>query len=275
MMVLAAVTGKVPFPAPVVEAMRKVLAAQLPLDPGKLDGPTLAKAISASGLFQEAKLGQGQVPSGLDQKTALLALRQSLASWLAPQASAQPIAQTLPPMRGQVPRARPSEIAPVDTEAHAEELGKQIFERTEESLSRLRLHQNASMPDPVARDAADWSMDLPVLVGTQQSVLHLQIRRYGESSGVAPGERGWQMRFAISLPQLGEVGAQVSLRGGATGVMLWATERETSGSLETHLPALRQTLAEIGLRPGSILVRHGEPPASPPTGSGHFLDART
>jgi hypothetical protein len=150
-----------------------------------------------------------------------------------------------------------------------------LLERTEASLSRLRLHQNASLPDPVAKTTNDWSMDLPMIVGTQQTVLHLQIHRDAENATHEVEERGWNMRFALSLPQLGEVGAQVSLRGGSTGVMLWASERQTSDALEVHILALRQTLAELGLRPGSIIVRHGEPPAAASKVSGHFLDANT
>ena len=63
--------------------------------------------------------------------------------------------------------------------------------------------------------------------------------------------------------------------GGATGVMLWATERETSEALESDLGALRQTLAATGLRAGAVIVRHGEPPMQAAAASGHFLDART
>ncbi|MCS6761785.1 MAG: flagellar hook-length control protein FliK [Candidatus Devosia symbiotica] len=55
------------------------------------------------------------------------------------------------------------------------------------------------------------------------------------------------MRFAINLPELGEVGAHVSLRGGATGAMLWAAERTTSDALEAGVEGLRDALADAGV----------------------------
>lgn len=273
---LTAVVGKVALPEPVMRAAQQVLAGRLAVNGGKLDGATLRKAVLSSGLLQEATLAKGQASSGPpDQKTALLGLRQVLTNWLGPQIALTSIAPIAPPLRGQTPRACLSEQAPVVLEGGAEEIGKQLLERTEASLSRLRLHQAASLPDPVTRTSSDWSMDLPLLIGTQQSVLHLQIHRDPENTIHSVEERGWQMRFALSVPQLGEVGAQVSLRGGATGVMLWATERQTSDVLETHIQALRETLTELGLRPSSVIVRHGEPPTSLNTASGQFLDAST
>jgi len=278
MTALTAIAGKTTLPEPVIRAAQQVLAGRVAVDGGKLDGAVLQKAVLNSGIFQEAKLanGQAQAPAmQADQKAALLALRQTLTTWLGPLASSvAPAMQLAPPMRGQGPRARVAESPRIDPDAPPAEIGKQLLERTEASLARLRLHQSASLPDLVAK-TGDWSMDLPVLVGTQQTVLHLQIHRDAEDTSDAPTERGWQMRFALSLPQLGEVGAQVSMRGGATGVMLWATERETSEALESELGALRQTLAATGLRAGAVIVRHGEPPIQAAAASGHFLDART
>lgn len=275
MTALSAVAGRIDVPEPVARAMGQVMAGQLAIDSGTLDGRGLKQAVLNSGVFQEANLARVQVTSVQpDQKSSLLLLRQELASWLGLPAVLPPAGQIAPPIRGQVPRARSTAAPPIEPVAEPQEIGKQLLERTESALSRLHLHQSASLPDPVAKAGVDWSMDLPVLVGSQQTVLHLQIHGEPEQQDPSPAERGWQMRFAISLPQLGEAGAQISLRAGTTGVMLWATDRQTSEALETHVMALRQTLADIGLRPGAVIVRHGEP-LSPVTPSGHFVDART
>ena len=81
------------------------------------------------------------------------------------------------------------------------------------------------------------------------------------------------MRFAIAFPALGEVGAQVSLRGSATGVMLWADEPATAVSLDAELPALRAALASVGLQAGTVFVRQGAPLQLTPAPSGHFVDS--
>ena len=274
---LVSIAGKVALPEPVARAAQQVLAGRLAVDTPRLDGTTLQAAIQRSGVFHEAALAQGRVPlAQTDMKSALLALRQTLTSWLGQQAPVNPVAPIPPPMRGSTPRARTGEPLPVDTNAPAEQIGKQLLERTESALARLRLHQHASLPEPAAK-TADWSMDLPVTIGTQQTLLQIQIHRDQQGEAEAAGERGWQMRFAISLPDMGEVGAQVTLRAGTTGVMLWATEPTASAALEHEIASLRDTLAGAGLRLGAIIVRHGEPPvpAAAAAASGRFVDARS
>ncbi|MBU1335464.1 MAG: flagellar hook-length control protein FliK [Alphaproteobacteria bacterium] len=272
---LTGIAGKVVLPEPVARAAQQVLANRVAIDAPKFDGTKLQTAIRGAGIFQEAGLARGQLPlPQADMKSALLALRQTLVTWLGSQAPVAAVAHIPPPLKGGVLRARGAEAPPVDPLAAPEEVGKQLLERTESALARVRLHQHASLPDTLAR-TADWSMDLPVLIGSHQTLLQLQIHRDQHNEADASAERGWQMRFAISLPGMGEVGAQVSLRAGATGVMLWATEPGTSAALEAEVTALRETLAAAGLNPGAIIVRHGEPPTPPPAPSGHFVDSRT
>lgn len=273
---LTSVAGKVVLPEPVARAAQQVLAGRVAIDAPRFDGTALQTAIRGSGVFQEASLTHGQalLPQS-DMKSALLTLRQTLTSWLGQQAPVNAVSQIPPPLRGSTPRARAGEAPPIDPGAAPEEVGKQLLERTESALARVRLHQHASLPDPVSR-SADWSMDLPVMVGTQQTLMHIHIHGDQQGDAEAPGERGWQMRFALSLPEMGEVGAQVTLRAGATGVMLWATEPTASAALEAEIASLRETLGGAGLRPGAVIVRHGEPPAPAAAApSGHFVDAHS
>lgn len=274
---LTAVAGKVALPEPVIRAAQLVLAGRVVLDGGKLDGAALQKAVLGSGIFQEAALGNAtaRLPTAqTDMKSALLGLRQSLASWLGQQGGLAAVAQPPPPLRGQVPRAKGPIPPPVDPAMGSETVGKHLLDRTDAALSRLRLHQHASLPDPTTRNA-DWSLDLPVVISGQQTLLQMQIHRDEHSASEEQSERGWQMRFAVNVPDMGEVGAQVTLRGRTTGVMLWAADAETSAALESEVAALRDTLASVGLQPGSVIVRHGAPQTNQPSSSGHFVDARS
>lgn len=274
-MALASIAGKVVLPEPVARAAQQVLAGRVSIDKPSFDGNALQAAVRGSGVFQEAGLAKGQ--SQLlqsDMKTALLTLRQTLTSWLGQQAPVAAVAPLPPPLRGMTPRARAVNPPAIDTGAAPEEVGKQLLERTESALARVRLHQHASLPDPTGR-SADLSLDLPVMVGTQQTLMQFQIHRDQHSDTEASGERGWQMKFAISLPGMGEVGAQVSFRAGAVGVMLWATEPDASAALDVEIAELREALTAAGLSAGSVVVRHGEPPAPAPAPSGHFVDSRT
>ncbi|WEK06073.1 MAG: flagellar hook-length control protein FliK [Candidatus Devosia phytovorans] len=272
---LSSIAGKVVLPEPVARAAQMVMAGRMAID-GKLDGAALQQAVRGSGVFQEAALAKGQLPlPQTDMKSALLTLRQTLVNWLGNQAALTAVAQVPPPLKGITPRARAHDAPMLDVADAPEEIGRQLLERTESALARTRMHQHASMPDQAAK-TADWSMDLPVLIGQHQTTMQLQIHRDEGGEGGSEGERGWQMRFAINLPSMGEVGAQVSLRAGTAGVMLWATEPETSAALDAEVNALREGLVEAGLKPGAVIVRHGEPHVPPPPESaGHFVDART
>ncbi|QQR40660.1 flagellar hook-length control protein FliK [Devosia rhizoryzae] len=267
---LTAAVGKLVLPEPVLRAVQQVLAQQLPLDGGKLDAAALQRAVMNSGLFQEARLATGQQASG-DLKTALLSLQKSLAAWLGDQAPLERTSSLPPPMRGAPPRARFGNVAPPNLPDEPPEAGKVLLERTEAALSRLRLHQNASLPDAAQRPEAQWSLDLPVTIAGHQHLLQLQIHRDAEDRATKPEDRGWQLRFAIHLGDPGEVGAQISMRGASTGVMIWAEDAKTASLLNENLAGLRQDLAAAGLNPGSVLVRSGAPPA-PATPSRHLVD---
>lgn len=273
---LSSALAKGSLPEAVVRAGQQLLAAQLSLTGGSLSGGALQKAILNSGLFQEAMLAAGaQSAANGDVKTALLALRQALVAWLGP---ALPPAQTgkvPPPVRGAIPRSLPSGAPPPDGGEAPEDIGRVLLDRTEAALSRLRLHQHASLPDVQAKQG-DWSVDLPVIIGTYQTMMQFQIQRDAGNGESHDGERGWQMRFAIDLPSMGEVGAQVSLRAGMSAVMLWATQPDTATAIQDNLPALTEALTAAGLNPGAVHCRLGEPPSPvAAAASGHFMDQTT
>jgi hypothetical protein len=273
---LTAIAGKVALPEPVAKAAQQLLAARLPLDGVKLGGAAIKAAIQHSGVFQEAMLASGQTANG-DLKSALLSLRQGLGAWLGNQAPVAQVGGVAPPIRGHLPRARAGEGMMVDLPDDPLEAGKVLLERTEAALSRLRLHQNASLPDanPGKQDA-QWSMDLPVIVAGQSHVLHMQIQRDAEQDAERSQERGWQVRFAINLAERGEVGAQISLRAKNTSVLLWADQMTTAQSLAVAVDSLREELVEVGLVPGAVVVRAGAPaeePVQPMGQAGHMVDA--
>jgi hypothetical protein len=272
---MTAMAGKVALPEPVAKAMQHVLAQRLPLG-AKVDVASLQKAVRMSGIFQEAMLATGQAGSAAgDLKTSLLGLQRQLLSWLGAQAPVEQVSSVPPPVRGQVPRAKANATAPRTIPLDPQEAGKVLLDRTEAALSRLRLHQHASLPEPSTRsDGAQWSLDLPVVVAGHQALLQMQIHRDAEQDKARPEDRGWQVRFAINLDEAGEVGAQISLRGTATGVLLWADRAEVADQLSAGVEQLRDELTALGLSPGAVIVRAGSPvqQAQPSSVSGHFLD---
>jgi len=274
MSMLTAMAGQA-LPEPVMRAARQVLGNQLVARDGKIDAAALKSAIGKSGVFQEAQIGQGSASAAAgDTKSGLLALRQGLAQWLGNQAAVTQVSQLPPPLKHVLPRARLPEVLSDEFPADPEDLGRALIERTEGALSRLRLHQHASLPDANKPGETQWSMDLPLAYGAQQTIVHLQIHHDGGAETARQEDRGWQVRFAVNLPDLGEVGAQVSLRGQNAGILLWADRDETADRFSDAIGELRDSLEAAGLKPGAVVVRHG-PPGDPhaAAGSGQFLDA--
>ena len=273
--VLSATIGQLALPEPVLKAARQVLDNQLVAPDGKVDAAVLKSAIRNSGVFQEAMLAKGMpAEAARDTKSGLQALRQSLTQWLGNQAPIAQVSQLPPPLRQVHPRARQPELLLPLLPSEPEEMGRLLLERTEGALSRLRLHQHASLPEANRAGDSQWSMDLPVVYGGQQAIVHLQIHQDASSDATRPEDRGWQVRFAINLPFLGEVGAQISLRGEQTGIMLWADREETSAQFSENIAELRTALEAAGLKPGALVVRHGAPSdIHAQTGSGQYLDA--
>lgn len=272
---LTAAIGQAGLPEPVLKAARQILGNQLTTENGKVDAAALKTALRNSGIFQETMLAQG-APAGAaaDTKSGLLAMRQGLAQWLSSQPQIAQVMQIPPPLRHVLPRARLPDMRLAELPADPEELGKLLLDRTEGALSRLRLHQHASLPEAQRGADSQWSMDLPLLVGQHQAIMQLQIHHDGSGDTNRPEDRGWQVRFAVNLPDLGEVGAQISLRAQTAGIMLWADRDETAKAFAENIDTLRASLEALGLKPGALVVRSGVPgDAHAPAGSGQFLDA--
>ena len=275
---LSSVMGKFALPEPVAKAAQQVLASRLSLDGAQVTGAVLKNAVLKSGVFQEALLasGQGTQAAG-DAKSALLGLRQSLGAWLGQQAPVAQVASVAPPLRGLMPRARGGDGNSPALPDDMLEAGRVLLERTEAALSRMRLHQSASLPDQgAARQDTQWSLDLPVVVAGQQHLLQMQIHKDAEDETERPEDRGWQIRFVINLAGAGEIGAQISLRAGSAGVLLWAERSDTSAALAADVEALKADLVALGLKPGAVVIRTGapQPPVrSAPSTAGQHLDA--
>ncbi|SFV31522.1 hook-length control protein FliK [Devosia crocina] len=272
--VLSATISQLAVPEPVLKAARQILDNQLVARDGKIEGAALKGAIGRSGIFQEAMIAKGMAgEAALDTKSGLLALRQSLGQWLGNQAAIAQISQLPPPMRHVHPRARQPELLLPLLPTDPEDMGRLLLERTEGALSRLRLHQNASLHDGSRTADSQWSLDLPVVYAGQQAIVHLQIHRDPQSEEARPEDRGWQVRFAVNLASLGEVGAQISLRGLQTGIMLWADREDTAAQFSAGISELKQALEEAGLNLGALVVRNGGPSEmQAPASSGQFLD---
>ena len=272
------------LPKPVAQAGSQVLSGRLNLNTSPLDGAGLRSALTKSGVLFESSLLQGgakAAPQG-DLKSALLNLGNVLKTWLgnsgAEKAVSQKSASPPPPTPHSSPRADRPVSLPLMSAAPNTETPAKLLGQNEAALARMRLVQISSLPEAAARpgqglsgSAPEMNFELPLMFGGELSVGQFQI--FKDGSGGADGEQNgeWKMRFSINFSQTGEVGATVSLRGGKTGVMLWAEREETSVILTQMIGELADSLSARGLEPGTIRCRHGHPPqAQKPIGA--FMD---
>lgn len=262
------------FPQPVVEAALRLLAARIPLDRGAPGAEALRQAVMRAGVLAAPAASNPAQPA--DIKSALLQLRAGLLGFLEGGAIAPvaPVARRPPPpLRDAQPRGFRADAPTLPDNATAREAGRTLLHQTDAALSRLKLTQLASQPLDARTGAVpvrDLIVELPMMLGHELAVAQLQVQRDGKQKG-KPGERGWRMRFAVSFSMIGEVGAQVSLLGDTTNVVVWAGEPATADALEPLLPELGPALAARGLKVGAVKLRRGIPEAPRPD-SGRLMD---
>jgi hypothetical protein len=263
-------------PEPVAAAAAPLLQAALSLDNGEVSGTDLRQAMLRSGTFLEA----GGVPASGDIKAALMSLRGALSAWLGMDAAGlgSGAKKPAPPVRGAMPRSHPVMLPDADTTIEPTTLGRHLIADTDAALDRVRLFQLASLPDPNAAQAGRaplHTVEIPLRLGNEVSMAQFQVLRDGGGQGAteAPAERGWQMRFSVNYAVLGEVGAQITLRGRRVSVALWAERQATATALEAMLPELRPGLSARGIEPVALNCRFGRPQDARATPSGQLVDA--
>ncbi|MEO7221222.1 MAG: flagellar hook-length control protein FliK [Devosia sp.] len=260
------------LPEPVLRAALQVLGQRVLLSSSGPTAQMLETAIAKSGVYLEAVLSKGAVPSA-DLKSGLVALKGALASWLggnpAPVTQAQ---QVTPPLRGMPPRVEAVDLPPLPDAPR--EVARALHSQADAALSRVKLMQLASLPDADLVRAAPQELrtEVPFLIGQELVMAQFQVLRDG-ARRKSEGKRGWTMRFAMNFAAGGEVGAEIGLLGRSVNVALWAADPDTAAGLEAALPELAPALAALGLEPGAVRVR-SLPPDTPKPASGQYLDSR-
>lgn len=269
------------LPPAVTSALAGLLGFRL--DPtagreGRLDGPALKAALE--GLTGRGPAG-GTGISLDDALSELLSVLKGAAGGReapARQATPPPLPGISRHPRGEKPARASSELVSALLARDGEEAAAILAAKTDAALARLRLASLASRgllaDGEGAGDAAlfDRTIDLPLVVGGQTSVISLQIGRDDtpghEGEGAHPA---WRLRFALDTEATGAVEALVGLDGPRLFASLWAVRPDIAADLRERLPRLAATLAEQGLEVVDLKVTGGLPD-DPPAPSGQFVD---
>ncbi|MBR1172950.1 flagellar hook-length control protein FliK [Bradyrhizobium sp. KB893862 SZCCT0404] len=180
---LASVVTGSDLPAGLKQAVLDVLAQQTPLSPA-LDGGDIESAFQKSGLFLEASLAAGTMPSSgnvPDLKAALLVLRQTLTTLetAAPQSTTAPTATTAAPQAAAAPAQAAGEAA-----QSASPSGPEIAQAPQ-------LPRNANLAAAVLADIAgnaqQAAMPRTISAGLAASLLQEATQNLPRLTGNVPG----------------------------------------------------------------------------------------
>lgn len=273
---LTQAAGNPALPSSVRSAAAQVLAQATPFD-ARVGGADVARALSQSGLFLEAKLAAApQVsPMGQDMKAGLLVLRQALSAWLAgaPRGpDARPPARTPPPpYRAGGPRAQPAATPSLPADAAPSQIGQRLLAETESAVARQELLQIASLPtaEPVEAQVTRWMFEMPFTTPQGAAVAQFEVSRDGRGKG-GDTHPTWRVAFSLDIEPLGPIHARVSLAGGQAIVGLWAERESGLARLEEGREMLGAALARADFR-AEIAVHAGAPRIAEPE-AGRLVD---
>ena len=265
------------LPAQVRSAAAQVLAQARPSH-GALAGADVAKALSQSGLFLEARLASEPQasPRGRDMKAELLVLRQALAAWLAgaPRAGRAPGRTPPPPYRGAGAWTQPAATPSLPADAPPTTVGQRLLAETEAAVARQELLQIASLPagadEPAeAQLVTRWMFEMPFTTPEGAAVAQFEIAR-DRRSGRAEEEPVWRVAFSLDIEPLGPIHARVMLRGAEAIVGLWAEREAGLVLLQRDQELLSEALARSNMS-AEIAVHAGAPPMRAPE-AGRLVD---
>lgn len=276
-------------PQPLPEAARQAIeqmVARLPsgnsLTPGSGSQDTTSQQVrqwlSESGLFAESRLAQTPSAQLPDLK---LALARVITALLAQQGSTPEHFNRLTPISTpelmQAPLQFPQPLATPQAPGSGEapSVG-QMLRLLAGMLNRITVNQlhsqvltargggDAAGPAP----ASTLVLDLPWLTPQNEPRLaQVRIEQYpdkgeSETRSAKTATAEWRLSLTMDLDEAGPLHFDVALRQQAVSARVWAEKQTTLRQVNQELPALRQSLTDLGLEVTDLDCRRGTPQSS-------------
>lgn len=229
-------------PALLLSALPAAVRAALP----QLDAPplaaimatTLTKLVATLSLPVQVARPGGRDTSAPDLKTQLKVAAQAIKSSLNTPTSAAPT--------GDARSAAPAHTA-------------QVLNTLSDWVSRMDISQLRTALQQV-QGQASWLIDVPVVIAEQPRRLQLTVSQEDEANAQAGDSAGWQLDFALDLPELGPLHGSLHLKTSDLTVRLYADEPEARQRLNQSLDQLATQLRRAELNPKELNVYPGPPP---------------
>ena len=282
------------LPAPLFEAVAAVFSKQLEGDAPILP-EDIRQSLKQSGLFFEANLAKGQVPTPqTDAKAALIALRQAVDKFIlntsaeetvatspAPPRDAGPRRETVaPPRRDGLPLPQQSVSSSISQTTSTRNAVTIVAAHADQAIERIKLQQFASLPpspdNPVANstsrtNAPVWVFEIPIRFPDETSVAGFRIEQDREARKAA-AHKVWRINFALDTAELGAVHGSIGLRGTEISISLIAERAETASIFRQGAPQLRERLGATNFEITDLSILSGKPRQTP-LQTGYFVDS--
>ncbi|MBV1880649.1 MAG: flagellar hook-length control protein FliK [Pseudomonadales bacterium] len=145
------------------------------------------------------------------------------------------------------------------------------------SLSRLQLHQLASLPqNQDSQTSQSLSLELPVLHQDQVHLFQIHIREEeAEQNKEESKEKIWKINLAFDIDPLGPIHIQLTMLGESASATIWAEQKNTVDFTHSHLGILTESLKDIGLTVTQIDCLRGSPPKKKASLQQRLVDIKT
>jgi len=253
----------------------------------------ILKVIDQSGLFLESTLlnwQEGMPKEGLqtDLKAQYLKLLNSLPAEVKStlltatnsktlDANNQMVQKEALPLPGVVPQPLHKNATFNLAEQSPENVQKIIHEQVNQVLSRITAHQvnHLAQENRAADDVKAGfliMMDIPIKTPENDiDVIPLMIKQQKATSFA---ENQWSISFAVSLSQLGDMQATVSVNGSNVAVKINTEKQDTITTLQNYQGEMEGLLNELGLKLGNFNIQLGLENNHIETDELHLLDIR-
>lgn len=200
------------------------------------DAKLLHGAVMRSGLFLESQLlnllNAGLLPTQGDIKGLLFKLQQRIESALARQRASGGEGQAA--------------LLMLET----------LHEEVKGALATITLNQLAVMQKN-EKDAHTWLFDMPFRLGDSVLALSIVMVRENHASAEGAEQHIWKILLSLTLPDKGEIEADLFLNGNKISVVMFVEHPETSRMINLLLPQLRTALERHELDVSVLLCHQG------------------
>jgi hypothetical protein len=241
-------------PAVLAPRQAQPVVATPTTEPAQLREP-LERAVERSGLFYEAHQARwirGDYPLERlrqEPQSALLKDRQ-----VAEHAHVQDKTQGAAHVPGRAPTDESAELQHLNRPGRIAAERSEGEDRTNSLVAREALPIVRQQLDTLETRHFAWQGEI-----WPGQLMHWQIAEQEPDAEHPESERDWLTQLSLSLPALGEIGAELGFSAQGVGISLTAKDSTVAAVMRAAAPELVHALEAAGLGAIVLKVRHGEP----------------